>query len=162
MDEPKPPITLTQLSSMTIDQAQHLPVADVFLLVEELSRLKQNVKGIDHMMQCLLAEKFGAEATAARSAVDKDTGTVRWPVDNGLTVVADLPKKVDWDQKLLAQAVAELAATGEPIDDYVTTEYSVPESKYTAWPSSLQSIFARARTVGTGKPTFKIEKAKHA
>ena len=49
---------------------------------------------------------------------------------------------------------------GEPVSDYVTTTIKVSETKYGGWPTSLKSIFAAARTVATGKPTYKIEKAK--
>ena len=62
------------------------------------------------------------------------------------------------DQQKLKVAVDTIARQGEPIEQYVNIKYAVPESRYKAWPASLQAIFAPARVVGTGTEVFKFAK----
>lgn len=85
-----------------------------------------------------------------------DTGTHN-RTDGDYTVKITVPKRVDWDQAELAKARRTLeSGWGEDPDDYIDTKYSVAESKYAAWPTSLKALFTPARTVKSGKPTFKI------
>ena len=80
-----------------------------------------------------IALKYGDQAQDARRAEGKDTGTVRLQ-DGPVTVVSDLPKRVDWDQALLAGLVERIRADGADPAEYVDIAFSVPERKYTAWP----------------------------
>ena len=89
----------------------------------------------------------------------KSTGTVRFEVD-GFLVVADLPKYTEYDQKKLRDAVDALHKRGENPEDYVGIEIKVPESKYTAWPPGIRQLFESARTLKTGKPSYKLEQIK--
>ena len=73
---------------------------------------------------------------------------------DGVTVVADLPKRVDWDQALITGVVERIRAAGDDPTQYVDIAIKVPERKYTAWPESIRTAFAPARTVKTGKPSF--------
>ena len=73
---------------------------------------------------------------------------------NAATVVADLPKRVDWDQEKLAAMVARIRAAGDNPAQYVDITIKVPERKYTAWPDAIREGFEPARTVKTG--TLKI------
>ena len=81
--------------------------------------------------------------------------------DNGVTVVADLPKRVDWDQALIAGVVERIRAAGDDPTQYVDIAIKVPERKYTAWPESIRTAFAPARTVRTGKPSFVLTLKEH-
>jgi hypothetical protein len=85
----------------------------------------------------------------------KDTGTVRLQ-DGPVTVVAELPKRVDWDQTMLANLVERIRADGADPAEYVDIAFSVPERKYTAWPKDIRQEFEPARTVRTGKPKFRL------
>ena len=85
----------------------------------------------------------------------KDTGTVRFE-DNGVTIVADLPMKIDWDQEALTGVVELLTAEGEDPRHYVEIAFKVSERKYAAWPPHIRKVFEPARTVRTGKETFDL------
>ena len=89
-----------------------------------------------------------------RRAAGKDTGTIRFD-DGDFTVVADLPKRVDWDQDRLAAVVERIRAAGDDPAQYVDIAFKVPERKYTAWPDAIRASFEPARTVRPG--TLKIE-----
>jgi len=102
-----------------------------------------------------IALKYVDEAQDARRAEGKDTGTVRLQ-DGPVTVVAELPKRVDWDQAMLVGLVERIRADGAGPADYVDIALSVPERKYTAWPKDIRQEFEPARTVRTGKPKFRL------
>ena len=93
---------------------------------------------------------------ALRQQAGKTTGTVRFEVD-GHTVIADLPKRVEYDQAKLKDAVEALRKWGENPEDYVGLEVKVAEATYTAWPPAVRQLFEPARTVKTGKPTYQLE-----
>jgi hypothetical protein len=99
--------------------------------------------------------RYADRAAAARRAEGKDTGTVRL-ADDDVTVIADLPKKVEWDQTALSDMVGRIRAAGDDPAEYVDTSYRVSERKYGAWPASIREGFEAARTVKPGKPTFRL------
>jgi hypothetical protein len=65
---------------------------------------------------------------------------------------------VKWSQAKLASIVERIRAAGDDPAEYVSTEFKVSERAYGAWPQSIRSIFAPARTVETGKPRYRIER----
>ena len=86
---------------------------------------------------------------------------VRFEQD-GVSVVADLPKRVDWDQALITGVVERIRAAGDDPTQYVDITIKVPERKYTAWPENIRIAFAPARTVRTGKPSFVLSLTEDA
>lgn len=71
--------------------------------------------------------------------------------DGAFTVSVNRPKRVDWDQDILATVIRSLEATNEDPTEYVTTKHSVSESKWKSWPSSIKDQFRDARTTKMGK-----------
>ena len=69
---------------------------------------------------------------------------------------SDLAKRVEWDQTELATLVAAIRAEDGDPSEYVDTAYKVPERKYAAWPRHIRTAFERARTVKSGRPSFKL------
>jgi len=49
-----------------------------------------------------------------------------------------------------------IAANGEDPAEYVEISYRVSETKFNAWPETLKTAFASARTLKTGKPGFRL------
>ncbi|MER2520958.1 MAG: hypothetical protein ABTQ34_09815 [Bdellovibrionales bacterium] len=134
-----------------------LSVEELALLLEDLSDAKARLATIENKLRGGLDLKYGPKASAARKAAGKDTGTAR-VADGRFTVIADLPKRVKWDQPKLARAVRTIIEQWR--DDpaqYVATEYKVSEASYAAWPDVVRKLFEPARTVEHGKPTFRIE-----
>jgi hypothetical protein len=140
-----------------------MPVGDVVALpAEQLALLQQDIE--DNLRRAKLAKdwldgalalKYGERAAALRREAGKDTGTIRL-ADGDVTVIADLPKKIEWDQAQLTMLVERIRAGGEDPAEYVSTELKVSERAFTAWPESIRQLFAPARTVRTGKPTFRL------
>jgi len=151
--------TLAELREMTVDQAQALPVDHLAMLLEDVAYLKADAKWLDDVLNDALARRYSPAAADIRKAEGKDTGTVSITEDE-FVIRADLPKKVEWDDDILANVETKLRDMGEDPTEYIVVKRTVKESAYNGWPSSLRSMFEPARTVSTGKPTFKVERAK--
>ena len=99
--------------------------------------------------------KYAERARQLRLDAGKDTGVVHFD-DGPVRITADLPKKVDWNQTQMADLVRRIAANGDKPSEYVEISYRVSETKFNAWPESLKSAFAPARTLKTGRPDFRL------
>jgi hypothetical protein len=154
-------VTLAQMIEMG-DRVSTIPLYQIEMLLEDVSALKSQAKAYDDILNRELARRFADTSASSRREVGKDTGTVRFGCD-GYTVIADLPKKVDWDQSKLSAAVDTLRNEwSEDPAEYVDVKYNVSETKFNAWPKMIQKLFADARTVSSGKQTFKLEAQKDA
>lgn len=148
---------------ITPDAFVRMPIGEIAALpAEELARLQQETdealrtaKAASAWLDGALTIKYADRAETARRDADKDFGTTRF-IDGDVTVVADLPKKVDWDQVGLGRLVERIKADGDDPREYVDISFKVPERKYAAWPSHIRSSFETARTVKTGAPSFKL------
>lgn len=118
----------------------------------ETSRIKR----LRERLEAGLGQRYGVAADAARVAEGKSSGTVRIE-DGDVIVIAELPKKVTWDQDQLAAMAARIASAGDDPAEYLEIAYRVPERRFGAWPETLRAGFAAARTETTGKPVFRLE-----
>lgn len=153
--------TLEQLRAMDGTQAARLPIDHLALLLDEVGELKADAKRLadrltDRLTDALHA-RFGEAVAAARRAEGKDTGRARLETE-GYELLADLPKRVEWDQARLVSALDVLRDWGEDPADYVATEIRIAEGRFSAWPPKLQALFAPARTVATGRPTYTLRR----
>lgn len=118
---------------------------------EALATAKANADWIDRALDL----KYGHTAAQQRLAADKDTGTVTF-TDGDIRVSVELPKKVEWDQAQLARIVERIRAAGKDPAEFVEVTYRISETRYNAWPPSLRTSFDAARTLKTGKPSFRL------
>ena len=119
-----------------------------------------NVRAVTEAAPCLMGDGAmllpcpvayragGSDPTEALVGMASDDGQLR--------IKFDLPKKVSWDQKQLAEIAERIVASGEKVEGYLDIKLSVSESRYTNWPPALQQQFAAARTVDSGKPAFTL------
>lgn len=148
-------VTLAQLTQMPTHEAASLPVEHLAMLLEDVADLKDQAKKADAALLAALDARYGENARAARRAKGIDTGRVRL-ADGEFEVHADLPKDVDWDAAKLREAVETIRSWQEDPAEYVSIKITVPERKYEAWPSAIRKLFDPARTVGTGRPSYKL------
>ena len=148
--------SLESLPLRPIGETVALPAELLALLQQEAATALKAAKAMADWLDGAIALRFAERAQALRREAGKDTGTIHFE-DDGVSVEADLPKKVEWDQALLAALVERIRASGEDPAQYVDIAFKVPERKYSAWPDSIRDAFAPARTVKTGKPTFHLE-----
>lgn len=151
------PDALDEVGNFVMAELENLPLADLDRLIQRVSDAEETARHYKQFLQSVLHHRFGERAHQLRQEAGKNTGTVRFDVD-GHTVIADLPKKVEYDQRKLKEAVEALRKWGENPEDYVSLEVKVAETKYTAWPPAVRQLFEPARTLKAGKPTYKLER----
>ena len=146
--------SLAEITQMPIAEAIALPPEVLALLQEDADAEMRSVKAAKTRLDGALTIRYATRAAEERQAAGKDTGTIRFD-DGDFTVIADLPKRVDWDQDRLAAMVERIRAAGDDPAQYVDIAFKVPERKYAAWPDAIRASFEPARTVRHG--TLKIE-----
>lgn len=145
------------------DQVLAIPASELakqsseslFQLKNDVADLLAVAKAIVDHVERALDFKYANQAHQLRLAAGKDTGVVHFD-DGRVRITADLPKKIDWDQSRLAEITQRIAANGDDPAEYVEISYRVSEAKFSAWPESLKSAFAPARTLKTGKAGFRL------
>ena len=151
------------MSRLRLEQVLDASAADLSLQSSEsLLRLKAEAlakvdlaKAVADQIDRGVELKYRERARRLRLEAGKDTGVIHF--DDGMVrITADLPKKVEWDQKRLADITQRIAANGEDPAQYVEISYRVSETKFGAWPESLKAAFIAARTLKTGKSTFRL------
>lgn len=146
---------LEDIRAMPIGEIAALPADLLAVLQEDAESAAKAARSLADWLNGAIALRYADHAAAARRAEGKDTGTVR--LDDGeVTVIADLPKKVEWDQGTLGNMVARIRAAGDDPAEYIETTFRVSERKYAAWPTAIREGFEAARTVKPGKPTFRL------
>ena len=153
------PDVLVEIGQLSMAQLDALPIADLDKLIKQATAAKDTVALYLGGLHATLHSRFAEHASQLRTQAGKSTGTVRIEVD-GFVIIADLPKRPEYDQVKLKSAVEALRKWGENPDDYVGTEFKVSESRYNAWPPSIRKLFEPARTLKVGKPTYKLEQIK--
>ena len=78
------------------------------LAADRLATAKAEVDHIEHALNLKYAER----AKHLRLVAGKDSGVVHFD-DGEVRITADLPKKVEWDQALLANLDARIAVNGD-------------------------------------------------
>ena len=148
-------ITLADIHRMPVGQIAALPADQLALLKGAAEEQLTQAKSVADWLDGAISLKYADRAQTTRHGAGKDTGTIRFE-DDGVTVIAELPKRIDWDQALLAQIAENIASAGEDPSEFIETKLSVSERKYGALPESWRKGFEPARTVRTGKPKFRL------
>ncbi len=146
--------TPDDLPGLSPQEIAALPVELLAILQREIDERLKRDKAAKTRLDAALTVRYASRAAEERQAEAKDTGTVRFD-DGDFTVVADLPKRVEWDQSRLAAMVERIRAAGDDPAEYVDIAFKVPERKYAAWPDAIRQGFEPARTVKTG--ALKVE-----
>jgi len=154
MPYPENTPTPDDLPGLSPQEIAGLPVELLAILQREIDERLKRDKAAKTRLDAALTVRYATRAAEERQAQAKDTGTVRFD-DGDFTVVADLPKRVEWDQAQLAAMVERIRAAGDDPAEYVDIAFKVPERKYAAWPDAIRQGFEPARTVKTG--ALKVE-----
>jgi hypothetical protein len=153
----------TRTNRPTLDAVRHMPVGDVVALhAEHLALLQADAReaadGAKRMLdwiEAAVALRYERRAATTRAEAGKDIGTVRF-LDGTVEVTVEFPKPVEWDQRRLAALAERIRAGGEDPGEYVEVSVKAPERAYAAWPERIRQAFEPARTVRTGRPTYRL------
>ena len=144
-----------QLTAMTQAELAALPAERLCEVHPNLQQLIDWIKEAPAKVHAAMRLRYDQPERAARIIAGKDFGIVRF-YDGPICVTVDAPKRVSWDQKQLAEMAKRIAISGDRVEDYLDIEFSVPESRFTNWPTALREQFAPARTVKPGKRSFDL------
>jgi hypothetical protein len=161
MSFPQNTPTISELIDLPVAEIASFPAEILVALQTELNSAAHQLTTITTRFENALEARYGARASDERRSTGKDTGTIRF-ADGDVEVIANLPKRVDWNQAQLAALIEQIRASGDDPSQYVDIAIKVPERKYAAWPGTIRSAFAPARTVRTGKPTFRLSQSDEA
>lgn len=151
------PDALEEVGNFVMAELETLPLAEIDRLIHRVTSAEETARQYKHLLHAVMHHRFSERAQKLRQDAGKTTGTVRFE-DDGYMVVADLPKRPEYDQKKLKDAVNALRKWGEDPESYVSVEIKVSETKYSAWPPAVRQLFEPARTLKTGKPSYKLER----
>lgn len=138
-------------------------VSDIALLTpKELRELRREAdtalaeaKLKRQSIDAALVQKYTEKNALLREMLGKETGVINFQ-DEGLQVVADQPKKIEWDQDKLSDIAQTIRDQGEDPTEFLDITYKVPERSYNAWSDELRQTFDPARTLVLGKPAYKF------
>lgn len=148
--------SVDDMLNMPTGELAQMPVELLASLQAELAHATTQLRSATARFNTALEVRYATRASDARRACGKDTGTVRL-IDGDYTVVADLPKRVDWNQEKLVQIAANIADSGEDPAELIDTKLTVSERKYGALPEAWRKGFEPARTVKTGSLKVTLE-----
>ncbi len=151
------PDTLEEVGNFMMAELEVMPLAELNELMQRVSSAEESARQYKQFLQAVMHHRFGIKANQLRQDAGKTTGVVRFE-DDGFVVVSDLPKRPEYDQRKLKEAVEALRRWGEDPEDYVGIEFKVSETKFGAWPPAVRDLFEPARTIKAGKPTYKLER----
>ena len=151
--------TLESVRALPVGEIAALPADLLALLQHEAATALKAAKTVADWLDGAIALRFSDRARQLRREAGKDTGSVRFEED-GVGIEADLPKRIDWDQRHLAALVDRIRAEGDDPLEYVEISIKVAERKYAAWPNHIRSKFEPARTVRTGKESIALTLAE--
>ena len=133
--------TLDSIRMLPIGEIAQLPAEHLALLQEDAATALDASKKTKDWIDGAIALRFADHVQALRREAGKDTGTVRFEQD-GVTVVADLPKRVDWDQALITGVVERIRAAG---DDPTSTSTSPSRCRSASTPPGLRAFAPPSR-----------------
>lgn len=148
---------LPDLDDIDADALRHLPLDVLDALTERAERQKNEADAAKKAITGELARRYETKISLAYLREHKDTGLIHLE-DAGFDLAVERPKRVEWDQEMLAKLGDEISAAGDDPHEYIKTALSVDERKFTAWPSYLRERFIAARTVKAGAVTIKLSK----
>jgi hypothetical protein len=142
------------LMSLPPQAIADLPVEMLAIMQREIDERLKHEKAVKARLDGALIHRYASRAAELRQEIGKDTGTVRFD-DGDFTIVADLPKRIAWDQAQLATMADRIRTAGDDPSEYIDVAFKVSERKYSAWPEAIRKGFEPARTVKPG--TLKVK-----
>ena len=143
------------LAELTVAQLAALSPQQKIVLAQQLEQAGDWLKQVKARFDAALEQTYGDRIRVARSDGGKDFGVVH-VADGDLRLTVDVSKRVTWDQTQLATIAKRIVAAGESVEEFIDVSYSISESRFQNWPSTLRSQFEATRTVKPGKPTYRL------
>ena len=129
--------------------------AELFHLRSSVAERLAKERALQSHIDAAIDFRFGDRVNRLRLELGKESGVIHLD-DGDVRVTSELKKEVHWDQAKLAQIGARITQSGEDVHQYIDINYSVPESRFKAWPETLRASFLEARTVKNGRVSYRL------
>ncbi len=142
------------LANMTVAQLAAAPIQDFLDAERNVDEAIAFLKPLRAKLDAAKLQRYGEQARSVLRDSGRDFGTAHVN-DGALHVKYELPKKVTWSQPILKEMAERIVASGDKVEDYIDIKLSVSESRYTNWPTALQSSSpppARSRKASRPSP----------
>lgn len=149
--------TIVDLDDLTPEKIAGLPVAQLYMLQEDIIEAAAALKRRSARLVAALGVRYAPHDKASRNTHHKPTGIIRL-TDGEYEIISDADKTVKWDQPKLDAILDDIP---DGWTHYAKYTLSVPEAKFTAAPPSIQIKLEPARTVIAAPAKFKIEKKEN-
>lgn len=149
-------IHLEDVSAVNAAVLLDLPIDQLDLLLNEAQSNVTAAEAVLEILKTVLSVRFEKPAAEMRRSAGKDTGTVR-VVQGDYEVMAELAKKVLWDQEKLPDLLDKLIAPVETLSKLVKVEIKINERVFEALAPEHKALLMPARVVKTGKPTYSLK-----
>ena len=137
--------------------------------MQSLQELYKQREAINQQIQTLKSElsvvdKTILDATQGKvqqmfALAGKQSGTVRVLGEDGIAIVGEIPKKVEWDSKTLMNVASTM--TADQAFEVFDIKFSIPEKKFASLPEQVDSVALQAilsaRTVKYGDMKISLE-----
>ena len=147
--------TVANLHELSVSQLVALPGDSLQEFDILLNEMQTKIKQARDRLSAALEQRYGEKGRATLVASGRDFGVAHLS-DGPLRVTYELPKRVSWDQKQLAEIAERIVAAGERVQDFMEVDLSVSENRFNNWPPTLKDQFQAARTVKPGKASFRL------
>jgi len=154
-NEPKPADILQDLTEITQEQFNALPLATIADMTTLLKARGAQIKALSGILTSRSLDRFRAEGLKKLGEKRFGSATIK---NEDCKVKFEVPKEVDWDQDGLAKLAALMREDGEDPATYMTVKYSVSEATFACLPEDIEPIFARLRTESAGTPKVVVTK----
>jgi len=144
-----------ELAELSVAQLAALSPQQKILLAQQLEQAGEWLKQVKARFDAALEQTYGDRIRSARGDGGKDFGVVHIN-DGDVRLSVDASKRVSWDQTQLATIAKRIDAAGESVGEFIDVAYSISETRFQNWPSTLRTQFEAARTVKPGKPTYRL------
>ena len=151
------PDVLDEIGQLYMTELDKLALSELYRMIKQVTAAKDTAVLYLGALQSALHSRLGNQAQQHRQEAGKSTGTVRFEVD-GYLVIADLPKRPEYDQMKLKEAVEALRKWGEDPENramgsgervihtaerpafLAKNRYGLPETLPLAWDAFAQAM----------------------
>ncbi|NOT87709.1 MAG: hypothetical protein HOP03_05965 [Lysobacter sp.] len=146
---------LSALADLSVAELTTLTPLQTLHAVEHLEAATAGLDALRRKLDAALNTTYGEHVRRACAEACQDVGLVH--IDAGeVRIRVEITNQVVWDQTQLAAMAARIAKGGERVEAYLDITYHIPETRWSHWPPTLRTSFARARLAMPGAPTYRL------
>ena len=147
------------IETLSVRELSKLSETDLCDLSEKVTETYNWIKQVKEKFETALNSKYLDEATKTLNDNKKDFGTASFK-KNEHVITVEIPKKVQWNQEMLAKIYEKMDT--EARNEIFKVTYSIGEKEYGKLSQNLLATIEPARSIAYGKIKISIAKGDNA